>query len=336
MNSPAEDLFLSLLASGQLDRRRARLLLDGCANQGHITHDEFFATAVATVPDGSRRTYRTGFKRLVTEFGTVSLADVSTSDLDAMCASLLISTRASGRTDGTGAVRGFISACRFWYALAVRQGHRFENPATDLVMPARRRRVRRALSSEELTEVYRIVGSTGNDPVLDLLILDFHRETAARMGGALQLRLCDINPSRGSVLLREKYGHEREVPASQQLLDRLLHLNAQRSTSHSAEAILRYRSGQCLTRRRYNNLFSRVHSHLGWSARLGVSIHWLRHTTLTDISNACGSRIAAAYAGHSDRTVTDVYTTPTFEDLQIAHALVFSQLEMQQMVRPLA
>ena len=105
MNSPAEDLFLSLLASGQLDRRRARLLLDGCANQGHITHDEFFATAVATVPDGSRRTYGTGFKRLVTEFGTVSLADVSTSDLDAMCASLLISTRASGRTDGTGAVR---------------------------------------------------------------------------------------------------------------------------------------------------------------------------------------------------------------------------------------
>ena len=136
-------------------------------------------------------------------------------------------------------------------------------------MPARRRRVRRALSSEELTEVYRIVGSTGNDPVLDLLILDFHRETAARMGGALQLRLCDINPSRGSVLLREKYGHEREVPASQQLLDRLLHLNAQRSTSHSAEAILRYRErAMPHTPPLQQHLLARAFAP-GWSARLG-------------------------------------------------------------------
>jgi site-specific recombinase XerD len=78
-----------------------------------------------------------------------------------------------------------------------------------------------------------------------------------------------------------------------------------------------------LTRRRYNSLFERVQDALPWAARLGVSVHWLRHTTLTDISNAAGSRVAALYAGHEERSVTDVYTVPTFDDLRRAHDLVF-------------
>ena len=63
--------------------------------------------------------------------------------------------------------------------------------------------------------------SGGTDPILDMLILDFHRETAAQWAVRLQLRTSDLNLNRGSVLLREKYGHEREVPASRELLYRI-------------------------------------------------------------------------------------------------------------------
>ena len=323
MTTPAEDLFLAMIRSGQLDRARIESLVRGEGAEPALTHEEFFPTAVAAAPEASARTYKTGFRRLVARFGTTPISTVQVKDLDSMCVSLLKQTRASGRSDGTGAVRGFISAARFWYALAVKHGYRSDNPARLLTMPARRRRVRRALTEEELRDLYRVVGGTGNDPVLDLLLLDFHRETAARMGGALTLRVCDVNPARGSVLLREKYGHEREIPLSPALIDQCLTHAEQRAVASNSDTLFRYRSGAPLTRRRYNSIFKRVQTELAWAGRLGVSVHWLRHTTLTDVSNAAGSRIAAAYAGHSDRTVTDLYTVPTFEDLQEAHRMIF-------------
>lgn len=324
MTTPAEELFLAMLGSGQLDRLRVLSLLEHGRGPSAPTHAQFLEHVLAVAPPASKRTYKTGFNRLVAAFGAQSIADVQAPDLDSMCNELFAATRRAGSSDGTGAVRGFTSSARFWYGQAVRLGHRNDNPAQLLTMPARRRRVRRALTESELRDVYRVVASGGTDPILDMLILDFHRETAARMGGALQLRTSDLNLNRGSVLLREKYGHEREVPASRELLYRIAEHTASRSTSEPDAEAFRYRNGSALTRRRYNSIFKRVQTQLPWAKRLGVSIHWLRHTTLTDISNASGSRVAAAYAGHSERSVTDIYTVPTFEDLQAAHMIVFS------------
>lgn len=324
MSTPAEELFLAMLNSGQLDRPRVIALMERGRGPGAPTHAEFIEHVLAVAPPASKRTYKTGFNRLVAAFAAKSIADVQASDLDSICAELFAATRRAGSNDGTGAVRGFTSAARFWYGQAVRLGHRPDNPAQLLTMPARRRRVRRALTESELCEVYHVVASGGNDPVLDTLLLDFHRETAARMGGALHLRTSDLNLARGSVLLREKYGHEREVPASRELLYRIAEHTASRSTPHPEAEAFRYRNGSVLTRRRYNSIFKRVQTQLPWAGRLGVSVHWLRHTTLTDISNATGSRVAAAYAGHTERNVTDIYTVPTFEDLQAAHMIVFS------------
>ena len=180
--------------------------------------------------------------------------------------SLLKQTRASGRSDGTGAVRGFISAARFWYALAVKHGYRSDNPARLLTMPARRRQVRRALTEEELRDLYRVVGGTGNDPVLDLLLLDFHRETAARMGGALTLRVCDVNPCPRL----GPYGRSTATNAkflSPALIDQCLTHAKQRAVASNSDTLFRYRSGAPLTRRRYNSIFKRSPDR----ARLGRS-----------------------------------------------------------------
>ncbi len=85
-------------------------------------------------------------------------------------------------------------------------------------------------------DVYRVVLETSRDPQFDLLLLDFHRETAARRAGAVALRLTDINVSRPSVLLREKGGHEREVPASRVSLTRVLAIAGERgATSRSQQ-----------------------------------------------------------------------------------------------------
>ncbi|WP_327097000.1 hypothetical protein OIE68_45275 [Nocardia vinacea] len=48
-----------------------------------------------------------------------------------------------------------------------------------------------------------------NDPDLDALILRLHIETACRRGGALTLRLNDLDPEQCLIYLREKDGSDR-------------------------------------------------------------------------------------------------------------------------------
>lgn len=290
--------------------------------EGGRSHVEHFEAAISACPPRSRQTYLTNYRRLVDHFGDRPLGDVTTADLRALGASIEAASRARGQ-QGYGALASFIHASRSFYKAAVNDGVLASNPALALELPRRQRSVRRALTEWELNEVYDCVINHSGDATLDLLLLDFHRETAARRGGAIALRNSDLRPDRPSVLLREKGGHEREVPASPDLLIRMSALAAGRGATDPDGSVFRYRNGTPLTRRRYNTVFDLVQRHLPWARRLGVSIHWLRHTTLTDVSNAAGIRIAAAYAGHEERSVTDHYTKPAFEDLQQAHGRIF-------------
>jgi site-specific recombinase XerD len=281
--------------------------------------------AVSTAcPPASLRTYLTTIRRLATSFGADRVDAVGTADLERLSAHIRDQALARGHTDGTGAARGFIHGSRFWYRTAQRHDLRADNPAMSLVKPARRLRPRRALTGAELADLWVVVGSSGQDPLLDLLLIDFHRDTAARRCGAIALRIQDIDRQRESVLLRERGCHQRETPLSVDVIDRALVLASERGPLRPGDALFKFRDGSPLSRRRYNSIFDRVQGRLPWAAHLGVSIHWLRHTTLTDISNAAGPRIAAAYAGHLDRSVTDAYTVPSFEDLKTAHDAVFN------------
>ena len=58
---------------------------------------------------------------------------------------------------------------------------------------------------------------------------------------------------------------------------------------------------------------------------LGVSLHWIRYSTLTDIRMSSGERVASAYAGHGDQSggITGLYTRATFEELRAAHRHLF-------------
>jgi hypothetical protein len=62
-----------------------------------------------------------------------------------------------------------------------------------------------------------------------------------------------------------------------------------------------------------------------WARDLGVSAHWVRHTTLTDIERLAGLRVAGAYAGHADTRfgVTGSYTKASLDELRTAHSRLF-------------
>ena len=312
----------ALLASGDVTSEDLILL----ATEGGLpvtpSHREFVPLVRGLLSPGTARTYGTGLRRLADVFAARPLNSVNSGEIEVMAADIRREANSRGLPDGTGAARNFIHAARFFYRTAQQHGYTSSNPALDVRMPGGHRHVRRALTEVELSDVYRVAAGTGDDPVLDVLLLDFHRETAARRGGACALRTIDLRSDRPSIMLREKGGHEREIPVSPDLVIRLDTL-AQSRADDGGDNVFRYRDGSPLTGRRYDSLFKRVKDELPWARRLGVSMHWIRHTTLTDISNAAGSRIAAAYAGHAERSVTDRYTVPSFEDLLVAHSTVF-------------
>lgn len=322
MTTSAQELVQTLIDSGHLTLADIRVLNAPQVAIQERTHVEHLPRALAECLPSSLRTYRTTFRVLVREFGDVPLTAVTHRQLSELAREVFDKSVSKGGI-GVGAQTGFIHGARFFYRVAVKDGLLLENPAMSLILPKKRRRVRRALTTDELTQIHDAVLATSRDLELDLMLLDFHRETAARQAGAIALRIMDININRPSVLLREKGGHEREVPISAMLAHRLLDHSRSRGGVTPEDSVFRYRKETPVTRRRYNTLFGRVQDVLPWAKRLGVSSHWYRHTTLSDIAAVAGVRVASAYAGHADRSVIDVYTVPTFEDLKAAHNAVF-------------
>ena len=131
------------------------------------------------------------------------------------------------------------------------------------------------------------MASTGNDPVLDCLLIRLHTETACRRGGALALRPADLDEQQCLVLLREKEETTRWQPVSPTLMRHLLAHARGRGAAPGGQ-LLRYLDGRPITRRRYDHLWTRVGRHLPWVAAQGVSAHWLRHTTLTWVERTFG------------------------------------------------
>lgn len=128
-------------------------------------------------------------------------------------------------------------------------------------------------------------------------------------------------------MLYEKFDEQREIPVSWKLRESLLTHAEHRAGT--CEHVFHYASGTCLTDRRFDTIFTRVGRSLPWARSLGVSLHWLRYSTLTDIRVTSGERVATAYTGHGDQTggVTGVYTRATFAELQAAHHRLFGSDE---------
>ncbi|MER6591263.1 site-specific integrase [Micromonospora purpureochromogenes] len=115
---------------------------------------------------------------------------------------------------------------------------------------------------------------------MDSLLLRLHTETACRRGGALALRPVDLDPDPCLILLREKGETVRWQPVSPTLMRYLLRHAEQRHATETGP-LLRYRSGQPITYRRYDHVWVRIGEHLPWVHAQQISTHWLRHTTLT-------------------------------------------------------
>ena len=92
----------------------------------------------------------------------------------------------------------------------------------------------------------------------------------------------------------------RWQPVSPTLMSHLLAHGETRGGLALGRPLLRYANGRSITSRRYDYLWHRLGLHLPWVATQQVSMHWIRHTTLTWVERNFGFATAQAYAGHED------------------------------------
>jgi integrase len=294
------------------------------------TFGQYLPTVVAAAGRGASRTYGTYWARMATAWADRRLDEVYASDIEAMKNTAATTTRSRRTTrHGRHAGEHVVAAARAIYNRAIADGliDQKDSPAHRVAKPRRLPNTRRALTAWELEQVNTTARVSGNDAVLDALLLRLHTETACRRGGALGIHLDDLDPDRCLIKLREKGSTVRWQPITPALANCLVDHAAARGAVVSIDPLLRYRDGRPLTSRRYDHLWKRLGERLPWVAAQGISTHWLRHTTLTWVERHFGYGVARAYAGHTDTTgpATTTYIKASPQEVATALAVMTGQ-----------
>ena len=291
----------------------ADLLAAPAARPPAPTFAEYIPVVSALVSDGCRRAYGSYWNRVTEQWGSRRIDEPTPSEIRQLVQHVRANVvpRRNSR-GGRSAAEHLIAALRCMYKHAEEDGliTRRENPARKVDKPRRLPSTRRAVADKRLAEINHAAATTGDDPELDTLLLRLHTETACRRGGALALRPQDLDPEQCLILLREKGETVRWQPVSPTLMTALLGHAGERHAPPDGQ-LLRYRNGRRITYRRYDHLWDRLGRYLPWVRAQQISMHWIRHTTLTWVERNFGYAVAKAYAGHTD-TGSDAGATATY------------------------
>ncbi|MFJ6151646.1 tyrosine-type recombinase/integrase [Micromonospora profundi] len=285
---------------------------------------EYLPAVVAAASPATRRTYGSSWRRMAAAYGDRRIDAVRASDLEALMRQAAAGARLRRNSrHGRHAGEHLIAAARAFYRRAIADGliDAAASPAHRVAKPRRSPGTRRALTAHELEEINTMARTSGNDVILDALLLRLHTETACRRGGALALRLVDLDTTNGLVRLAEKGSTVRWQPITLDLAGHLREHADARGAVLPTDPLLRARNGRPITSRRYDHLWQRLGERLPWVAVHGISTHWLRHTTLTWVERHFSYGIARAYAGHTDSPGSSTTTYIKADLHDVANAL---------------
>ncbi|MET7998863.1 tyrosine-type recombinase/integrase [Amycolatopsis sp. NPDC005232] len=288
------------------------------------TFSEYLSAVKRAVSAATARAYSSYWRRLEATWGDRRLDEPTPTEIKELAerATEQALVRRNSR-GGRSASENFIAAVRCVYKHAVDDKllTAAENPARRVPKPRRLPSLRRALDEPILIEINQVTAATGDDPALDTLLLRLHTETACRRGGALGLRPRDLDETQCLVHLREKDGTSRFQPVSPTLMALLRGHSDERGSTHPDGPLLRYRTGEPITKRRYDHLWDRLGRHIPSVRTQNISTHWLRHTTLTWVERHFGHAIAHAFAGHADASDSATITYSKADLTDVATAL---------------
>jgi len=234
-----------------------------------------------------------------------SPATATTEELELWIADL----RAQGLASSTVARR--IAAARTFFRHLVLLGHRADNPAAELDLPRRTRKLPRTLSAGEAERLIEAAAGTAPRALRDRALVELLYGAGLRVSEAVGLDRTGIDLDDRFVRCLGKGGKERIVPIGRQAAEALrLYLVRGRpflDTRHRPELFLNARGGP-LTRAGAFLIVRRLAEKAGLEPQR-VHPHLLRHSFATHLlEGGADLRSVQEMLGHADLSTTELYT----------------------------
>jgi integrase/recombinase XerD len=236
------------------------------------------------------------------------VATATTQELELWIAEL----RAQGLAPSTVARR--IAAVRTFFRHQVLLGDRTDNPAADLDLPRRTRRLPRTLSPGEAERLIDAAAGTAPRALRDLALVELLYGAGLRVSEAVGLVRNAVDLEQRLVRCIGKGDKERIVPIGRQAAEALrrylAHGRPHLDTRHRPELFLNARGGP-LTRAGAFLIIRRLAAKAGLEPGR-VHPHLLRHSFATHLlEGGADLRSVQEMLGHADLSTTELYTHVT-------------------------
>jgi len=244
----------------------------------------------------------------------MSLGDATAADLIAF----LRARRSSGLASAT--VSRQISALRMFFRFQMAEGVRRDDPTRHMETPRPWRNLPRCLSEQDVEALLSISDLDQPRGLRDNALLEMLYATGMRVSELLNLRIQDVNPAAGFVLVRGKGDKERMVPLGERAADAVTRYqtDGRPSLEQAGTSDLLFpgrRPRQPLTRQAFWKNLRRLALAAGIQGQL--SPHTLRHSFATHLlEHGADLRTVQALLGHADITTTQIYTHVSRERLR--------------------
>ena len=233
--------------------------------------------------------------------------------------------KSDGQPLSHGSQLGMLTPLRAFFKWLARENHILYNPASELELPRKLRRLPKTiLSLDELETIFNQTDIETDEGVRDRAIMELFYSTGMRRMELVKLTIYDIDPKRMIVMIREgKYGKDRYIPVGERALSWVeKYQNEVRPSlvvGHDDGTLFLTDKGQPFRR---GALAGRVKRYIK-KAGLEVqgSCHLFRHAMATHmLENGADVRFIQAMLGHEDLNTTQIYTQVSIKKLAEIHA----------------
>ena len=219
----------------------------------------------------------------------------------------------------------FLSALKGFFKWLTRENYLLYNPASELVLPKRPKRLPQTLlSRDEMALILNQPDLNTPDGVRDRTILELFYASGIRRMELLQLRVQDVDTKHLVLYVRQGKGaKDRLLPLSEeagQWLEKYLHdIRPQLVLTASEERLFLSDYGEPYTGGVLGRMIKKRLAQAGIEGQGGC--HLFRHACATHmLENGADIRFIQALLGHEDLSSTQIYTHVAIEKLRAVHA----------------
>lgn len=220
--------------------------------------------------------------------------------------------------------RGRLSSLRIYFKWLVKQNYTLYNPAADIELPRKERRLPRHVLT--ITETEKILSLCDLDDLLglrDRAMMEVLYSTGIRRMEVVNLKLYDLDAERGTLMVRLGKGKkDRMVPIGERAIawcqKYLTDVRPQLAVMNDEDSFFLTNLGESFTPARLTQIVRRYVQR----AEIGKtgSCHLFRHTMATlMLENGADIRFIQAMLGHAELSTTQIYTQVGIRKLKEIH-----------------